>query len=330
LRPGWRDATEILMNDSIRSVTAFGATLGFIDNPLDRLSARRDIPSLVDTYHSDPSAVSLVLAGDIVVLGGGGSPWFPLSTAEALHPVQHSTFLGVEAGRAHFATALEAEAAQRLADRSELRLIDLRSIAVQGLVSNGDLGALAQAKAVTHWHRQHRFCSNCGSPTKVAGSGWRRECPACGTLHFPRTDPVVIMLAVDGERCLLGRQARFAPSMYSCLAGFLEPGESFEDAVRRELAEESGITTGYVTYLGSQPWPFPASIMLGCVAQAITTDLTVDTTELEDARWFSRTETRAMLEGRHPEGLSCPPPMAIAHHIMRAWAFEDVSSTGPR
>ncbi|WP_131195158.1 NAD(+) diphosphatase [Lichenihabitans psoromatis] len=317
------------MTDCIRTTAAFGASLGFIDNPLDRMSGRRDNPEEVASFRAAPQTVSLVLAGDSVVLGHQDSPWFGLAVAEAMGSVQHSTFLGERNGQAYFATALMPDAAEHLAERSDVQIIDLRSIATRGLVSNDDLGALAQAKAVTHWHRQHRFCSNCGTPTEVAGAGWRRECPACGTHHFPRTDPVVIMLAVDGERCLLGRQARFPERMYSCLAGFLEPGETFEDAVRRELHEEAGITTGYVAYLGSQPWPFPASIMLGCVAQAIETDITIDTTELEDARWFTREETRAMLEGRHEGGLTCPPPMAIAHHIMRAWAIEGVTPRAP-
>ncbi len=309
------------MADRIDPDIAFGRTLGFIDNPLDRLSGERDDPARVAGFRSQPMAVSLVLAGDAVVFASTGSPWLPLAEAESLDTVEHSTFLGLGDGRAHFATALVATASERLAVRDGFRVLNLRAVAAEGLVSNDDLGVLAQAKAVTHWHRQHGFCSKCGTRTVVAGAGWRRECPACETHHFPRTDPVVIMLATDGERCLLGRQASFPPGMVSCLAGFLEPGESVEDAVRRELGEEAGITTGYVTYLGSQPWPFPASIMLGCHAEATSTDIRIDAHELEDARWFSRAETQALLRGDHPDGLTCPPSMAIAHHLMRAWAF---------
>ena len=128
------------------------------------------------------------------------------------------------------------------------------------------------------------------------------------------------MMATRGDRCLLGRQPRFPPGMYSCLAGFVEPGETIEDAVRREIAEEAGLVVGPVRYLGSQPWPFPASIMIGCTGEAETDAIRIDHDELEDARWFSREETRAMLEGRHPDGLICPQTMAIAHHLMRAWA----------
>ena len=173
-----------------------------------------------------------------------------------------------------------------------------------------------------YWHQRHRFCSNCGAPTGVTAAGWRRECASCNAQHFPRTDPVAIMLAVRGEHCLLGRQSRFPPGMYSCLAGFIEPGETLEDAVRRELFEEAGTQVGAVRYLASQPWPFPASLMIGCLAEATSDAIVVDHNELEDARWFSREETRAMLEGRHPDGLACPQPIAIANSLMRAWALE--------
>ncbi len=137
--------------------------------------------------------------------------------------------------------------------------------------------------------------------------------------HFPRTDPVVIMLAINGEQCLLGRQARFARGMWSCLAGFVEPGETIEDAVRRETLEEVGIVCGRVSYFASQPWPFPMSLMIGCHAEALTTELKVDHSELEDARWFARDEVAAMMLRRHPDGLTATHPFAIAHHIIRAW-----------
>jgi NAD+ diphosphatase len=150
-------------------------------------------------------------------------------------------------------------------------------------------------------------------------AGWKRECPNCKVEHFPRTDPVVIMLAIDGDKCLLGRAGRFATNMWSCLAGFVEPGESMEDAARRETLEEAGIVCGDVKYFRSQPWPFPMSLMIGCHARATSSNITVDREELEDARWFTRDETALMFVGQHPEGISIPPPIAIAHHIIRAW-----------
>ena len=204
-------------------------------------------------------------------------------------------------------------------------MTDLRSIAVHGLASAEHLPPIAEAKALLNWHARHRFCANCGESTQATQAGWRRNCPKCKAEHFPRTDPVAIMLAVDGEHCLLGRSPRFVPTMWSCLAGFIEPGESIEDAVRRETHEEAGITCGRVVYFHSQPWPFPSSLMIGCHAQALTHDIVVDRRELEDARWFSKSEIETMLLRRHPEGLTTPPPVAVAHHIIRAWLEDEIS-----
>jgi len=189
---------------------------------------------------------------------------------------------------------------------------------LQGL-ANEHLPALAAAKALLSWHETHRFCAKCGHETKVTDAGWRRDCPNCGTHHFPRTDPCVIMLAIDGERCLLGRQSRFPPGMWSCLAGFVEPGETFEEAVRREMFEEAGIKTGRVSYYASQPWPFPMSVMIGFHVEAESTELAIDEKELESARWVERSEATAMLLHRHPERLYTPPSIAIAHHLIRAF-----------
>ena len=181
---------------------------------------------------------------------------------------REEVFLGLHDGRPSFAVSLDPAAIDALKARGDLLVIDLRSIAVQGLVAPEHLPPLAEAKALLGWHARHRFCANCGAPTNVGEAGWRRDCPGCKAQHFPRTDPVVIMLAVDGERCLLGRQARFGIGMWSCLAGFVEPGETIEDAVRRETLEEAGIVCGDVQYFATQPWPFPMSLMIGCHAQS--------------------------------------------------------------
>ncbi len=154
---------------------------------------------------------------------------------------------------------------------------------------------------------------------ELSGGGFRRECPSCSAHHFPRVDPVVIMLVRRGDTCLLGRGPHFRPHMYSCLAGFLEPGETIEDAVRREVFEETQIRVGAVTYRTSQPWPFPSSLMMGCAAEALDEVIVTDPSELEDARWFSRADVAAMLAGTHPEGILAPPPMAIANYLMRAF-----------
>jgi NAD+ diphosphatase len=188
----------------------------------------------------------------------------------------------------------------------------------------GEAATYAAARSLVDWHARHGFCAKCGNSTEAFRAGWARQCPACGAQHFPRTDPVVIMLAVDGNRCLLGRSPCFVPTMWSCLAGFVEPGESIEDAVHRETREEAGITCGRVVYFASQPWPFPASLMIGCHAEALTHEIVVDREELEDARWFSKDEIGTMLMRKHPQGLTTPPPVAIAHHIIRAWVEDEV------
>jgi NAD+ diphosphatase len=216
-----------------------------------------------------------------------------------------------------FGLGLDAAAVEPLKARDDLKITDLRTIAVQGLVDAEHLPPLAEAKALLGWHARHRFCPNCGAPTRPVQAGWRRDCPACKAEHFPRTDPVVIMLVIAGERCVLGRSPRFASTMWSCLAGFAEPGETIEEAVRREVLEEVGIICGRVEYLTSQPWPFPSSLMIGCHAEARSETIVIDRSEIEDARWFDREELRLMLMRQHPEGLTTPPPVAIAHHIIR-------------
>ena len=302
------------------------STLGFVHNDLDRLANSRDDAQFIEAERRDPAARTLVVVHDSVLLGAGpdgSSPWFGFEALHRLGPVEEVVFLGRGRSGPCFAARLGGTSPDEYAGREDIGVFNLRSVAVDGSVPARDLGALAQGKAILHWHKSHRFCSTCGTASQASGAGWRRECPSCGTHHFPRTDPVVIMLATDGDRCLLGRQPRFPPSMYSCLAGFLEPGETIEAAVARELEEEAGIAVGSVTYLGSQPWPFPASLMIGCLAEARTTQIVVDHHELEDARWFTRDEVKAMLAGQHPEGLVCPVPMAIAHHIVRAWVDRD-------
>jgi len=196
-------------------------------------------------------------------------------------------------------------------------------MAMQGAIPPQELSAIAMAKSMVSWHQRHGYCANCGTRSAMKEGGWKRECPACKVEHFPRTDPVVIMLATSGERCLLGRQSRFPPGMWSCLAGFVEPGETIEAAVRREVREEAGIDCGDVRYFASQPWPFPMSLMIGCHAAARSTELAIDKTELEDARWFDRAEVAQMLMRKHPERFATPPPVAIAYHLIRAWMEDE-------
>ncbi|MBN9474928.1 MAG: NAD(+) diphosphatase [Burkholderiales bacterium] len=305
------------------------AAVGFGLNPLDRMSEARADAEFVRARRYDAAARFMVFVGDVPLLDVGAAAPSPLFAAESwigLGPARQEIFLGQdEQGRPLFAVALDAGLAEAAAAQPGLELLDLRSIAMRGLFPPDLLGELGGAKAILSWHDRHRYCANCGEPSRVSCAGWRRDCPACGAQHFPRVDPVVIMLAVDGDRCLLGRQPRFAAGMYSALAGFLEPGETIEDAVRREIREEAGIACAEVAYFASQPWPFPSSLMIGCFARAQGTDIVIDRNELEDARWFTREEVRQMLDGTHPEGLSAPRPYAIAHHLVRAF----VDGTGP-
>ena len=185
-------------------------------------------------------------------------------------------------------------------------------------LSARDAEFAATARALAGWHVSHRFCSNCGAQSAMAEAGWRRTCPACGTHHFPRSDPVVIMLVTRGNRVLVGRSPGWPAGMYSLLAGFVEPGESMEAAVRREVAEETGVRVGAVRYLASQPWPFPSSLMLGCAAEAETDAIAIDPAELEDARWITREDMADVMAGANPEVRGARAG-SIAHFLIRNW-----------
>ena len=318
--------------------------LGYVVDYFDRGSYRREDPVEVARLRAREDARTLLIAREMPILRNGETgldPLLPMREIEALGGAQVEAFLGLAPdGAPIFIALLPDEAVEQRADtsdgfldrrilvasgREDLKLVDLRSIAAGGLVPQDQGAMLAAAKALMNWHTRHRFCSNCGAPTEVAVAGWRRDCPVCKAIHFPRTDPVVIMLAVDGDACLLGRQPRFPKGMYSALAGFVEPGETIEAAVRREVLEEAGVVCRAVQYFASQPWPFPASLMIGSFAQAESRALEVDRVELEDARWFSRDEAMALVEGRHPDGLLAPAKMAIAHHLLKRWAYKAVT-----
>jgi NAD+ diphosphatase len=197
-----------------------------------------------------------------------------------------------------------------------------------GILSHADAALWGTARSLIDWHNRHRFCSACGSPSELFRAGWGRRCPACAAEHFPRVDPVVIMLAEHDGRVLLGRQPRFPPRRYSALAGFVEPGESIEEAVTRELREEAGIEATQVRYIASQPWPFPGQLMIACLARAADDRLTLDREELDDAFWASRSEVEAALAGDPAAPFLAPPPFAIAHSLLRAWA-ERLAPAGP-
>ena len=300
--------------------------LGYAAGGLDRAAERRCDTAALAALAAAPTS-RFYLIGDAVALkkvSTGHDPLFDAAEAKRFAGPAEMLFLGLNEGAARFALPLSQAALKRLKAEPGIDLVDLRSIAVRGLVDPQHLAALAAGRALVNWHGRHHFCGNCGAATRVTEGGWRRECSSCNALHFARTDPVVIMLAIAGERCVLGRSHRFQPGMWSCLAGFVEPGETIEEAVRRETREEAGILCGRVVYFTSQPWPFPTSLMIGCCAQATSREIIIDKTELDDARWFERGEVALMLAEAHPQGLTAPTPMAIAHHILRAWVGGEI------
>jgi NAD+ diphosphatase len=292
---------------------------GFSSNPLDRRSETRGDPGVLAAALADVRAATLLFSADRIVLDPSQSrpSLFDLPRARRLGADMHEAILlgWMPDGSPRFAVALPTEPP---AD-DQLTLTDLRSLALSGEADDATVGPAAQGRSMLAWHARHGFCANCGRATSIALGGYRRDCPHCEAQHFPRVDPVSIMLVTDGERALLGRQPRFRPGSYSCLAGFVEPGETLEDAVRRETFEEAGIRVGRVRYHSSQPWPFPSSLMIGCLAEADTIDIVIDRTELEDCRWFPRDEVRAMMSGTHPDGLFLPPKMAIARMLIETW-----------
>lgn len=281
-------------------------------NPLDRCDALRLDAGAIAAFAADPRARAVLVSGEAVLVDPA------LGVAGVLQPLARvpegaeRVFLGRDAtGAAHFAADLTG------AEPGDLDPLALRALAGDPQADPGLLGIVAQARGLVAWHATHRFCARCGQPTAPAAAGTRRVCTACAAEHFPRTDPVVIMLVRSGEDVLLGRSHRFQVRFFSTLAGFMEPGETIEDAVRREVHEEAGIRVGRVTYCASQPWPFPSSLMIGCLADALDREIVIDASELAEARWFSRAEVAAMFDGTHPEGLTAPKPFAIAHHLLR-------------
>ena len=327
------------MNDAFFKTAARAPAFGFAGAPLDRVSERRDDAASVAALRARPDAKAVLIAREMPILPRGEAPlapFFPLAEIERLGGARvRGAARDRSRRRAGFAALLPDGAVEQrrrrqrrlprpaalvIPGRDDLALIDLRSIAMQGLVGAEALAVLGQAKAILSWHARHGFCANCGAATRTAAAGWRRECDVCKAQHFPRTDPVVIMLALDGERCLLGRQSRWPKGMYSCLAGFVEPGETIEEAVRREIREEAGIACGEVAYLASQPWPFPSSLMIGCFVRAQTPRHRRRRRGTRGRALVQRDDVMAMFDRRHPEGLSAPMPMAIAHHILRVWA----------
>src|SRR5688572_7166781 len=297
------------------------APLAFTTNPLDRASEQRSDAVWLTAKRQGSECLILPLRqNQPLLLDDAQSGAVRLGFVDAALLDRHAlpegqeVFLGLGGEVPYFARDVSAvpEEAALFGQRGHYR--DVRASAA--LLTQSEIAMLGQAKALIEWHARSRFCAVCGGVTESADGGYRRACPRCGAEHFPRTDPVVIMLVTDGERCLLARNKRYgASATYSTLAGFIEPGESVDEAVRREVLEEVGIRTGAVRFFASQPWPFPHSLMIGCYAEAITRDIAVDGHEIVAARWFAKDAIRTMIGGSYEGEIGLPRREAIAFHL---------------
>ena len=281
---------------------------GFTGAGLDRADHLRLDAGLLAGLRASGDARLLQLDGvDPVLDEAAGLRWGPLGQAEDL------LFLGLEEGRPLFAPLVRMELGQRA--WSVFRILSL--------MSQRDAAIWGAARSVNEWHNRHGFCAMCGQATAPFRAGWGRKCPACDAEHFPRVDPVVIMLAEHEDRVLLGRSHHYPPGRYSALAGFVEAGESIEEAVARELFEEAGVAVTDVRYVASQPWPFPGQLMIACIGQAASDALTLDSNELDDAFWCDRAGIKAALAGAPDAPFLAPPPYAIANTLLTRWVEGD-------
>ena len=300
----------------------------FAANPLDRGEVERRDENWIAAQAQLPQSQFLPFSNLNVLLGDDPAPtlgWLSPDGIPSDGTTSTPTLLGMMDGATHFAVEVNEEAAAFIEDWTDMRFVDCREAGE--LLPGPEGGIVAQARAQLDWHRRHRFCSVCGKPTEKRRGGQVRFCPVCKAQHFPRTDPVVIVVVEDkeGDRCLLGqsRGRLQRMRMYSALAGFMDQGEAIEEAVAREIREEAGIEVKNVRYHSSQPWPFPSSLMIGCIAEAATTDINMDAEEMTDVQWFDRSEVLLALEGKS-EKLTVPAPLAIAHHLVKAWAYGEM------
>ncbi|MBV9548206.1 MAG: NAD(+) diphosphatase [Alphaproteobacteria bacterium] len=292
--------------------------LSFTGNPLNRASAQRADDAWIAAqrqagrflpfWQMKPLAAEVTSGAGRRRAKAGFLPW------QAEWEGRTTIFLGLDGAQALFAVDLgKDEPAPQLAGEFH----DMRAAAF--ILSKRDTAIAGQAKALLDWHARHGFCPNCGQATETKDGGYRRLCPACGAEHFPRTDPVVIMLPIFGDECLVGRNVRFVNGLFSAFAGFVEPGETLEEAVKRELKEEAALAVARVRYSRSQPWPFPSSLMLGCYAEALSKDFTIDGSEIAEARWVRKDQARRWLKEEVLDEMRVPAVIAIAHHLIRDW-----------
>ncbi len=303
----------------------------FAGNPLDRASDRRAKPEWIAEQLASPESLGLALWNGRPFVepspkgeGGDGGLQIAYLPAKLVSELAGGTerllFMGLWKETAVFAVDLE-----DVADPAEGPLQgfgkfeDLRAVALK--LPATEAAIVATAKQMFEWRRRHRHCAVCGQASEATDGGWKRKCPSCETEHFPRTDPVVIMLPYHGDRCMLGRQEAWPKGMFSALAGFLEPGESIEEACARELNEEAGLHAVKVRYHSTQPWPYPSSLMIGLIAEAEDEEGAPDQTELSEVRWFTREEAKKLIAGKI-DGTFAPQRLAIAHQLIKAWVEE--------
>ena len=311
-------------------------TVTFGGSGLDRAGHLRGDAEAIATLRADPKAETIVLwRGKPMIRRGEWDTLarVPLTLDVIKENAENAIFLGLEDGHAIFAhdvsrwkpEAVDESAMNTFLDPTEQQhpdfpdtdmFVELRAHMTRLNPREAELAA--SAMAVYAWHRSHQFCSKCGAKSEMAMSGWQRDCVICDGKHFPRTDPVVIMLITHGNSVLMGRSPGWPEGMYSLLAGFVEPGETLEAAVRREVFEEAGIKVGHVDYLASQPWPFPNSLMFGCRGEALSKDISIDPVEIEEAMWVSREDMMLAFAGEHPKMLPARKG-AIAHFILEHW-----------
>lgn len=292
-------------------------------NPLDRAAHRRTDEAWLETAMQQDDVLFFLMRKGEPFIEKRGLVWMG-PEARKLSPASPTVFMGEDKqGTPVFALNLpdafdvDASLVAGAGTFSEFRM-------AAGALSDMEANLVSTARSVFLWHASHGHCAKCGGRVGVVDAGWKTQCPECGTEHFPRTDPVAIMLAVKDGKCLIGRQAMWPAGFMSCLAGFCEPGETIEQAAARELFEEAGITCDPASaeYIACQPWPFASSLMVGLILEAENFEITLDKNEIDEARWITRAEAREIISGQHAE-LFCPPKMAIAHHILKTWALRD-------